>query len=152
MENEDSLTPEIEPNERKKSLPSKTRSLRPPTLMIDLLFGALMLFAFQMGYVDQPIIPQDVELPAVNAERESKSREILAIIPVKNKIGEWKYQLRSGKLFSAESIKRKVEKDGKTPVLIFSKQTSLQVYLEAEQQLRSLGLKPGLATNNKEEK
>ena len=29
--------------------PASPPSLRPPTLMIDLLFGALMLFAFQMG-------------------------------------------------------------------------------------------------------
>ena len=38
-------------------------TLRPPTLMIDLLFGALMLFAFQMGYVDKPVTPHNVELP-----------------------------------------------------------------------------------------
>ena len=38
--------------------------LRPPTLMIDLLFGALMLFAFQMGNPNaQRIAPYEIELP-----------------------------------------------------------------------------------------
>ena len=108
-----------------------------------------MLFAFQMGYVDQPVVPKDIELPATKADVKSKTKGILALVPVKNKAGSWEYRAPSGKILSAKAVQKEVAKNNKTPVLIFSKKTSLQVYLEAEQQLRELGLKPGLATNNK---
>ena len=42
----------------------KHASLRPPTLMIDLLFGALMLFAFQMGDPHaKAVVPHEINLP-----------------------------------------------------------------------------------------
>ena len=149
MENNNDISHKS-PTTRGKALGStRSRSLRPPTLMIDLLFGALMLFAFQMGYVDQPVVPKDIELPATKADVKSKTKEILALVPVKNRAGSWEYRAPSGKILSAKAVQKEVAKNNKTPVLIFSKKTSLQVYLEAEQQLRELGLKPGLATNNK---
>ena len=59
MEETDHMSPVISNSEKRNNAHSRTRSLRPPTLMIDLLFGALMLFAFQMGYVDEPTEASD---------------------------------------------------------------------------------------------
>ena len=145
------MSPVISNSEKRNNAHSRTRSLRPPTLMIDLLFGALMLFAFQMGYVDEPVFSENIELPSTSADKKSKPREIFILVPVKTNDGRWKYKISGEKLISALEVKKKVKEGKKIPVLIFSKNTSLQVYLEAEQQLRKLGLKPGLATKNKEE-
>ena len=52
------------PKRRGRSL---APTLRPPTLMIDLLFGALMLFAFQMGDPSlRQIVPRDFDLPTAD--------------------------------------------------------------------------------------
>ncbi len=124
-------------------------SLRPPTLMIDLLFGALMLFAFQMGYVDKPVTPHNVELPTTPDKQKKKAKAIYTIIPIIGKAGKWQFKVGDGRILSADGIKKEVRKKKQTPVMIFSHTTDLQSYLEAEQELRRYGLKPGLAVQNK---
>ena len=58
-------------------------SLRPPTLMIDLLFGALMLFAFQMGSpTNQTIIPHDFDLPTADKAADKKAKLLLPLKPI----------------------------------------------------------------------
>ena len=53
-------------------------TLRPPTLMIDLLFGALMLFAFQMGDPSiRQIIPRDFDLPTADETAGKEAKELL---------------------------------------------------------------------------
>ena len=125
-------------------------SLRPPTLMIDLLFGALMLFAFQMGYVDKPVTPHNVELPTAPDKQKKKAAAIYSVIPIIGKAGKWQFKVNDDRLLSAAEIKKEVRKKKQTPVMIFSRTTDLQSYLEAEQELRRHGLKPGLAVQNKE--
>ena len=55
-----------------------TPSLRPPTLMIDLLFGALMLFAFQMGDPNsQNAVSREIDLPADESANAKNAKKIL---------------------------------------------------------------------------
>jgi hypothetical protein len=74
------------PSVTKKKGPSRDRrghrpsSLRPPTLMIDLLFGALMLFAFQMGDPNaRQVQTHDIELPAAADKNETKPARVRLI-------------------------------------------------------------------------
>jgi len=124
-------------------------SLRPPTLMIDLLFGALMLFAFQMGYVDKPVVSHNIDLPTKKSKDKKSKKKIYTVIPIPGKNGKWLFKINSGKLLTALQIKREVQKKGRVPVMVFAHTTDLQSYLEAEQELRQHGLKPGLAVQNR---
>jgi len=135
-----------------QSAPENIRSrssLRPPTLMIDLLFGALMLFAFQMGYVDRPVVSHNIELPSKTSKAKKSKKRIYTVIPILGKKGKWLFKVNNGKLLSALQIKKEVRKKGRTPVIVFPHTTDLQSYLEADQELRRHGLKPGLAVQNK---
>lgn len=131
---------------------SNRGSLRPPTLMIDLLFGALMLFAFQMGYVDKPITPHNVELPSTPDKQKKKTKAIYTLIPIQGENGTWKFKVSDGRILTAIGIKNELREKKQTPVMIFSKTTNLQSYLEAERVLRRHGMKPGLAVQNKKGK
>ena len=121
-------------------------NLRPPTMMIDLLFGALMLFAFQMGAPSsKTVVPHNVDLPTANNEQNSEPVPLLALKPVKTSEGEWQYTLPDGRVLGAEEIAKHLKASKKTPVLIVSRGALVQDYVDAEQPLRQAGLKPGLA-------
>jgi hypothetical protein len=128
--------------------PSDTRSptLRPPTLMIDLLFGALMLFAFQMGDPNsRPIVPHDFELPTSDRTNKDAPAALLPLKPVRGDKDLWLYETPEGKRLTAEQIATAVNKKNKTAVLLVKRSASVQDYLNAEEPLRRLGLKIGLA-------
>ena len=121
-------------------------NLRPPTMMIDLLFGALMLFAFQMGAPSsKTVVPHNVDLPTANSEQNSDPVPLLALKPVKTSKGEWQYTLPDGRVLSAKEIAQHLKASKKTPVLIVSRGAQVQDYVDAEQPLRQAGLKAGLA-------
>ena len=121
-------------------------NLRPPTMMIDLLFGALMLFAFQMGApTAKTVIPHDVDLPTSSPSQKQTPDALLALKPLKSKSGSWKYALPDGRVLGSKEVATHIKTLGKTPVLIVSKGARVQDYVDAEQPLRRAGLKAGLA-------
>ena len=125
--------------------------LRPPTLMIDLLFGALMLFAFQMGDPNPSSVNvMKVEIPTSNDKTKKGKRNLLPLIPHRNADRSWVYQLPSGKKINAEELALKIRKEDKTAVLIVPKNSKVQSYIDAEQPLRQLGVQVGLAVSTKE--
>lgn len=120
--------------------------LRPPTLMLDLLFGALMLFAFHMGDpASRNIISTKISLPTDNTQTPGDKHDLLALTPLKENGSPWYYELADGSKFTAGEIARQIETTGKTPVLVVSRDARVQIYIEAEQPLRALGLTVGLA-------
>ena len=125
---------------------SSAPSLRPPTLMIDLLFGALMLFAFQMGDPSsRNVVPHDIELPTNDGKNTSKKNEVIALVPVKLSASTWAYETNNGRRLSAKEVVKLAKPDNRAPVLVLSKNVSVQQYLDAETPLRALGLRVGLA-------
>jgi hypothetical protein len=136
---------------RKKSsngLSKAPPSLRPPTLMIDLLFGALMLFAFQMGDPSSTtVIPKEFELPTSNESAKKKNQKLLALKPIKEDAGDWVYELPNGKRLSADGIAKTIRTEKRSPVLLVPRDTQVQSFIDAEQPLRRLGIKAGLAVD-----
>lgn len=135
-----------------KSSPEHTKrgetlpSLRPPTMMIDLLFGALMLFAFQMGAPNsKTVVSHDVDLPTSSGSPEKEPIPLLALRPSRTQAGLWQYTLPDGRVLSSKDVTKHIKKIGKTPVLIVSRGARVQDYVDAEQPLRKAGLKAGLA-------
>lgn len=128
----------------------KTRAaaptLRPPTLMMDLLFGALMLFAFQMGDPNAlQIVSRDFDLPTADETARKGAKELLALKPIRAGNNDWVYELVSGKRLSVDAVVKMVRTSGKTPVLLVASTAKVQNYIDAEQPLRKAGLKAGLA-------
>ena len=121
-------------------------SLRPPTLMIDLLFGALMLFAFQMGSPNQKhIVPKDLSLPTSKNEKTETETKLIALIPVQERGSDWVYKTPDGRRLKASGIKKFLSESKARGVLLVPKSASIQAYVDAEEPLRTLGLKIGLA-------
>ena len=121
-------------------------TLRPPTLMMDLLFGALMLFAFQMGDPNAlQIVSRDFDLPTADETAGKGAKELLALKPIRTGNNEWVYELASGKRLSVDAVVKIVRASGKTPVLLVPSTAKVQNYIDAEQPLRKAGLKAGLA-------
>ena len=131
------------PKRKRRSL---APTLRPPTLMMDLLFGALMLFAFQMGDPNAlQIIPRNFDLPTADETAGKGTKELLALKPARNGHNDWVYELASGKRLSVDAVVKMVRASGKTPVLLVASTAKVQNYINAEQPLRQAGLKAGLA-------
>ncbi len=121
-------------------------SLRPPTLMIDLLFGALMLFAFQMGDPSaKQVVPHDFDIPTSDEKASDKPATLFPLKPMIGKNGKWTYQTPDGKRLSPSAVAAAISGRGESPVLLVAKTASVQSYLDAEQPLRRQGLKVGLA-------
>ena len=121
-------------------------NLRPPTMMIDLLFGALMLFAFQMGApTAKTVVSHDVNLPTSSSSSKKDPAPLLALRPARDKSGLWQYTLPDGRVLSSNDTAQYIKKTGKTPVLLVSRGARVQDYVDAEQPLRKAGLKTGLA-------
>jgi hypothetical protein len=127
-------------------------SLRPPTLMIDLLFGALMLFALNMGNPNaQRIVSKTFDLPSNSESADKDQLKLAALKPIQGANGNWLYEIVSGRRLSAAEVKAWAKEERKTPVLVVTKSVSVQSYLDAEEPLRKLGLKVGLAVERESE-
>ncbi len=123
-----------------------TLSLRPPTLMIDLLFGALMLFAFQMGNPNaRQVVSYEFDLPTSSDTTNAKLNTLLPLKPVRKGDDKWMYETPDGRTLGPEKVAMTARKLKKTPVLVVPRTASIQSYLDAEQPLRLRGLKVGLA-------
>lgn len=110
--------------------------------MIDLLFGALMLFAFQMGNPNaREIVPHDFDLPTAEESKRDEAKTLLPLKPIPNSRGGWVYERPEGKHLSAEEVAAAVRLEKVTPVLLVPRMARVQNYLDAEQPLRALGLK-----------
>ena len=134
---------------RRRKTRGSMPNLRPPTMMIDLLFGALMLFAFQMGDPNsKSVIPHGIELPTDETEDTIKTTEILPLQPVSIRGGEWIYETNEGDRLTADEVAGRTKSGKIAPVLMLSKTISVQEYVNAETPLRKLGLKVGLAVTS----
>ena len=123
-------------------------NLRPPTMMIDLLFGALMLFAFQIGSpTGQPVVPHQFDLPTAAKDENLKPRALLPLTPRRQPSGGWAYRTLDGKELTPSQIKNLAEEKNFAPVLIVPKKMPVQNFIDAEQPLRQLGVTVGLAVN-----
>lgn len=141
----------VGPSGRKVRPRSVAPSLRPPTLMIDLLFGALMLFAFQMGDPSsRQVIPHDFDLPTADGRAANKVEDLLPLKPIQIDGGDWVYEGPDGHRLTAEVVVETVRRTRKTPVLLVASTAKVQSYIDAEQPLRMRGLKVGLAVALKE--
>jgi hypothetical protein len=141
--NADGIAVRRAPKNSKHEIPP---SLRPPTLMIDLLFGALMLFAFQMGDPNSvTVVPKNFDIPTSNEKAQKKNHNLLALKPVKSQKLGWVYELPSGRQMSAEAVVKMIKSENRTPVLLVPSDARVQSYIDAEQPLRRLGVKAGLA-------
>lgn len=121
-------------------------SLRPPTLMLDLLFGALMLMAFQMGDPNTSrIVPHDFDIPTSDEREGDNPVTPLFLKPIEGKDGGWTYETPDGRRLNAEAVAQVVREQRDTPILLVSRSASVQSYLDAEQPLRRQGLDVGLA-------
>ena len=130
----------------KRKARSLAPNLRPPTLMIDLLFGALMLFAFQMGDPSvRQVVPRDFDLPTADETAGKEAKELLPLKPVRTGTNDWAYELPGGKRLSVDAVVKMVRAKGMTPVLLIASTAKVQNYIDAEQPLRHAGLKAGLA-------
>jgi hypothetical protein len=136
----------MKPKSTKRKKVESVPNLRPPTMMIDLLFGALMLFAFQMGAPPaKTVIPHDVDLPTSSSSSNKEPAPLLALRPTRNQSGLWQYTLPDGRILNSKDVAQHIKKFGKTPVLLVSRGYRVQDYVDAEQPLRKAGLKAGLA-------
>ena len=121
-------------------------NLRPPTLMIDLLFGALMLFAFQMGNPNsQSITPHEIELPTSDVKAPRKGDNVLVLKPVRINSSTWLYEQQDGTRLRPLDVQVAVKEKKVTPVLLIAGDTSLTKAIAAQSPLRILGVQPGLA-------
>lgn len=133
-------------NGERQETGSAIPSLRPHTMMIDLLFSALMLFAFQMGSPGNIKASMKVsELPTAVKSAGEKPVSLLPLRPVRSGKEGWVYRTPDNKRLTAAQVEALAAKDDMTPVLLIPKTASVQEYLDAEQPLRSRGLKVGLA-------
>lgn len=127
---------------RERDLPN----LRPPTLMIDLLFGALMLFAFQMGDPSaHTIVPRGFDLPTAADDAKREPVSLLPLRPARDGAGAWAYVTPEGARLTAAEVRARVQARGETAILLVAADAPVQNYLDAEQPLRRLGIKAGLA-------
>lgn len=128
-----------------------TPNLRPPTMMIDLLFGALMLFAFQMGApTARTVVPHNVDLPTTQESKKTKPPLLLALRPHRTQEGIWQYSLPDGRILGPVEVAKYIKKVKRTPVIIVARGSRVQDYVDSEQPLRKVGLKAALAVEIKD--
>jgi len=115
-------------------------------MMIDLLFGALMLFAFQMGDPSaRQVVSREFDLPTSSDAADAKLHTLLPLKPIRKGDDTWTYKMPDGRTFGPKKVAMATRKLKKTPVLVVPRTASVQSYLDAEQPLRQQGLKVGLA-------
>jgi len=117
--------------------------------MIDLLFGALMLFAFHMGDPNaRSVVRQDVTLPTSAESAAGRRENLLPLIPIKSG-KNWKYELIAGRRVSTRQALKLAREEKSRLVLIVAPDTPVQSYIDAEMPFRKLGVKVGLAVGKK---
>jgi hypothetical protein len=114
--------------------------------MIDLLFGTLMLFAFQMGDpTARSIAPFEVNLPTANNNADTAPEVLMPLKPVAVGENEWAYETVDGKRLNPDQVAARARGTGRTIVLLLSADAKVQSYIDAELPLQKRGLRTGLA-------
>ncbi|NQU58439.1 MAG: hypothetical protein HQ513_14495 [Rhodospirillales bacterium] len=127
-----------------ESLPALTV----PIMGLDFLFLILLVSFLEWGNPYQPVLSHDVKIPTADRDDGKKPVAPLALRPIQSD-GVWFYTAPDGKRLTAGEAAARVRAEKKTPVLIIDKTSSIQTYLDAQQQLRAQGLKDiGLAARS----
>jgi len=87
----------------------------------------------------------NIEIPTAADNNETKPTQVMPLTPVRYAGNKWRYKLSDGGIMSATEVVKFSRYKDKTPILVVAKSASVQNYLDAEQPLRQLGLKVGLA-------
>jgi hypothetical protein len=137
---------------RKRAIaPKQAPSLRPPTLMIDLLFSALMLFAFHMGNPSSVELSiDDIDLPVASDRSGDDLDDAITLRPIQRGTA-WFFQKSDGTVVAAADVVQG-EPEGQRAVIIMSATDPIQTYVSAEQELKAHGLLVGMAVELIEEK
>lgn len=125
-------------------------TLRPPTVMLDLLLGTVMVFAFHLGPVTRPaaVDTRDVSAPGI-----SEAAKPLLLYPVRGPNGPAYREEGQSRLLSATEVVALAGERGGRLALVADPRVPLGAFLEAEAPLRSLGLDVALAvTAQKDER
>jgi hypothetical protein len=137
--------------QRRAVAPKQAPSLRPPTLMIDLLFSALMLFAFHMGNPSAvELSVEDIDLPVASDRSGNDLESAVTLRPIQRGTA-WFFQKPDGSVVSAVDVMQG-EPEGQRAVIIMSATDPIQIYVSAEQALKAHGLLVGMAVELVEEK
>ena len=131
----------VQPNYKERS------SLRPPTLMIDLLFGALMLFAMLMGDPNaKNVYIEFIELPVKDNQSPQKA---FLLIP-KFIDSSWIYFNENKKKFTPQEVKQIIGQKNYAVVLAIPEDATLDFYFKAINPLQVINIQNiGIATTQK---
>lgn len=135
-----SPSPSPSPSTRRRG--QSNRGLRPPTLMLDLLLGTLMLFAFQLGPGGKAVDQQPMR--ATGQAQKDKPTRPLVLTPVRTD-GGWTYhEVQSERTLSAPEVAARVQSSDRRVVLQTGTSMPVGTYLEAQRPLRSRSLRVGV--------
>jgi hypothetical protein len=119
-------------------------TLRPHTLMLDLLLQTVMLFALLMGLVARPAV---VDTRDVSTPGQAEAAEPLLFHSVRGPSGLAYRQDGQSKLLSAQEVAALVRARGVRLALVADPRAPLDAFLAIEQPLRSVGLDVALAVD-----
>jgi hypothetical protein len=105
--------------------------------MLDLLLQTVMLFALQLGPVGRPAT---VDARDVSAAGRSEATRPLLLYPVRGPAGLAYREDGQSKLLSPPEVAALVRARGTRLALVADPRAPLDVFLEAERPLRSIGL------------
>ncbi len=117
-------------------------TLRPHTLMLDLLLATVMLFAFHMGPAARPAV---VDTRDVRATGHSAATAPLLLRPVRGPGGLAYRQDGDSRLLSPPDVAALARAHGAKLALVADPRAPLGAFLEAERPLRAIGLDVALA-------
>lgn len=123
-------------------------SLRPPTIALDMLFLLAFIAFLEMNPVSESVISHSANLPTASKNAMDKPVSPLALRPIRIADG-WLYKTTDGRSLSAKAVAASVRQKKMVPILIITKSSSVQEYLDAQQPLMAQGLtKVGLAVTS----
>ena len=136
-----------QPGEQATTFPKAQMDLRPPTIALDMLFLLAFIAFLEMNPVSESVISHSPDLPTADKNTGAKPVTPLPLRPFQTERG-WLYRTPDGRTMTAAEIAFYVRAKKMTPVLIISKTTSVQNYINSQQPLMRQGLKNvGLAAS-----
>lgn len=115
-------------------------SLRPPTIALDMLFLLAFLAFLEMNPVSESVITYSPDLPTADKNAGLKPITPLVLRPIQSNQG-WLYITTEGQQLTAAEVAAHVRAKTMTPVMVIEKSSSIQTYLDSQQQLSAQGLK-----------
>ena len=117
-------------------------TLRPHTLMLDLLLATVMLFAFHLGPATRPAA---VDTRDLSAPGQTEATTSMLLHPVRGPDGQAYREAGQSKLLSPPEVAALARARGARLALVADPRASLGAFLEAEGPLREMGLDVALA-------